>query len=106
RDRQRLDGELLLGLQRLQAGRFLVHVGVDEAAYALVDGVGKLLGEVFLQADALGERAEGRTDRLHARQSRFNVIEEVGHICAGPAEVDCQNILEDTRARVDFARGG
>src|SRR5690606_8842162 len=31
-DRQRLDAELLLNLERLQLGRFLVHVGVDKLA--------------------------------------------------------------------------
>ena len=31
-DRERLNTELLLGLERLKAGRFRVHVGVDELA--------------------------------------------------------------------------
>ena len=31
-DRQRLDAELLLGLERLQTGRLLVHVRIDETA--------------------------------------------------------------------------
>src|SRR5690349_19352231 len=44
-DRQRLDAELLLDLQRLEAGRFLVHVGIDELADTAVDGVHQALRE-------------------------------------------------------------
>src|SRR6478736_1436367 len=48
-DRQRLDAELLLDLQSLEAGRFLVHVGVDELADAAVDGVHQDRGRALLQ---------------------------------------------------------
>jgi hypothetical protein len=41
-----LDTELLLDLQGLEAGRFLVHVGVDQRAHAAVDGVHQVVDEV------------------------------------------------------------
>jgi len=39
-DRQRLDAQLLLNLKRLKAGRFLVHVGVNELADAAIEKFG------------------------------------------------------------------
>ena len=41
-DRQRLDAELLLSLQSLEAGRLGVHIGIDKAADARVDRVMEL----------------------------------------------------------------
>jgi hypothetical protein len=46
-DRESLRAELLLDLQRLEAGRFLRQVSVDEVADALFDGVGELRGNSF-----------------------------------------------------------
>src|SRR4051794_20251822 len=57
-DRQRLDAELLLDLERLQAGRFHVHVGIDELADAAVERVHQRLGEALLDVDALLGGAE------------------------------------------------
>src|SRR5205814_8393253 len=51
-DRQRLDAELLLHLEGLQARRFLVHVGIDQSADALVDRVGEVRQEALLGVDA------------------------------------------------------
>src|SRR3954447_22312745 len=46
RDRERLNAELLLGLERLKPGRFRVHVGVDELADTAVHGVHQGLDEL------------------------------------------------------------
>ena len=41
-NRQRLDGQLLLGLKRRQLGRFFFHVGIDQTADAFFDGIRQL----------------------------------------------------------------
>src|SRR5687768_18181537 len=51
-DRERLDAELLLHLQGLQAGRLFVHVGVDELADAAFDCVHETGDERRLDLDA------------------------------------------------------
>src|SRR5690606_37454581 len=57
-DLERLDAELLLDLQGLEAGRFLVHVGIDELADAALDRVHQAGGEFLLQVDLLLGGAE------------------------------------------------
>ena len=52
-DAERLDAELLLGLQCLQLGRGLVHIGIDERADAGCDRVAQIRREGRLQVDAL-----------------------------------------------------
>src|SRR4051794_32988174 len=47
-DRQRLDAELLLGLQRLEVGALLGEVGIDQGRHAGLEGRGQLLHEVAL----------------------------------------------------------
>ena len=61
-DRQSLDAELLLDLQRLQLRAFLRHVGIDEIADTGGQRVGQFLGEGRLDRELrragrqLGER--------------------------------------------------
>src|SRR3954469_4586530 len=55
-DGQRLDAQLLLDLQRLEMGTFLRHVGVDQVADALSQGVGQLLGEGRLDRELRSAR--------------------------------------------------
>ena len=58
-DRQRLDAELLLGLQRLQLGRGRVHVGVDEAAMPVC----RLVDERGVERARRGHAVLGGADR-------------------------------------------
>src|SRR6185295_15581571 len=55
-DRERLDAQLLLGLQSLQASAFLRQVGVDEVAHAGVDGVLQLRDEGVVRLKRLSTR--------------------------------------------------
>src|SRR3546814_14048956 len=57
-DRQGLDGELLLGLQSLQASGLFVHVSIDQTTDTLVDGGGQVGNELFLHTDTHGDRAK------------------------------------------------
>src|SRR5689334_9388754 len=57
-DRQRLNAELLLCLQRLQAGTFLRQVGVDEVTDTVGQAVRQLGHEVLMDAELLAVRAE------------------------------------------------
>ena len=79
-DRQRLDAELLLHLQRLQPGRFLVHVGVDELADAAVDGVHQDRGRALLQVDALLGGAERRSRRRSSPWRRVDDLQHLGDL--------------------------
>ena len=66
-DLQRLDCQLLLGLQSLQTGRLLVHVCIDKASDALVDGCHQHRREFRLHADAgLSERIVVEIDQYAA----------------------------------------
>src|SRR5215471_5070977 len=58
-DRQRLDAELLLGLQRLQVGALRREIRIDQLADAAGEGVGQRLDEVGLGLDLVGRGAEG-----------------------------------------------
>src|SRR5690606_19749979 len=58
RNRHGLDAQLLLNLERLETGRFLVHVGIDELADTTVNRVHQLGDEVLLQVDLLLGRAK------------------------------------------------
>lgn len=57
-DRQGLDAKLLLGLQRLQAGRSFFHVGVDQRADTRFQRIGQTRHEVRLIIDAFGRGAQ------------------------------------------------
>src|SRR5689334_1605767 len=57
-DRERLDAQLLLGLQRLELGAFLGEVGVDEVAHGGVQGVLQLADEGGVAVERLGTGAE------------------------------------------------
>ena len=59
-DRERLDAELLLGLQRGEAGRGLLHVRVDQRADAVLQRVGLLRQEGVLRLDPGLGGTEGR----------------------------------------------
>ena len=60
---KRLDRQLLLRLQRLQPGRRLVHVGIDETAHPLVKLGHGLLHELRLHPDAHLQRPKHRRAR-------------------------------------------
>ena len=80
-DRQRLDAELLLDLQRLQAGRFLVHVGIDELADAALDGVHQAGGEALLQVDRfLAAPSVGGGVRQLLRRALSTTVEHLGDL--------------------------
>ena len=53
-DRQRLDAQLLLGLQGLQLGARLREVGVDQVANAVGEGVGEGDGVGVGDGDGVG----------------------------------------------------
>ena len=57
-DGERLHAQLLLDLECLQVRAFLAEVGVHEVADALLQDVHQLAGELGLDVDALGARAE------------------------------------------------
>ena len=64
-DRQSLDAQLLLDLQRLQPGAFLRHVGVHQVADTRVQGVGQFLAERRLDRELRSARrqlGQGRVD--------------------------------------------
>ena len=58
-DRQRLDAELLLCLQSLETGRFLVHVSVNQLTHTTVNCVTQSRHKVFLQVDAAFHGTQG-----------------------------------------------
>ena len=59
RDRQGLDTELLLDLQRLKPCRGRFEIGIDERAYTGLERVGELRDEARLQVDPGLVRTEG-----------------------------------------------
>src|SRR6185312_2988107 len=76
---ERLDAELLLDLEGLQPGRFLVHVSIDELRNARRDRVPQSGNEVRLQIDALLVGAE-------AGRSLGHFLERC--VCAGDVAVE------------------
>jgi hypothetical protein len=56
---ERLHAELLLNLQRLQSGRFLSKVGVDQVAQTFGQDVDERSGKVGLNLDPLRDGTEG-----------------------------------------------
>ncbi|MPL60920.1 hypothetical protein SDC9_06484 [bioreactor metagenome] len=86
RDRQRLDAELLLCLQRLQPGRCLFHVGIDERADAGLHRIGQLRDEIRLDAQPVLDRTEVGRRRRGLLDHAFDVDQlrrerrAVGHV--------------------------
>jgi hypothetical protein len=74
-DRQRLDGQLLLGLQRLEPGRGLFHVGIDQRTDARGREIREFANEVVLDLQPLLRGAEGRGGIDGRGEQRLDVVE-------------------------------
>ena len=81
RDRQRLDAELLLHLQRLQSRRYEVQIRIYEPANTVVDRGLQACNEGLLELDAGLARAKGRRRRGHIRNCRIDLLLEGIQLC-------------------------
>ena len=79
-DRERLHAELLLRLQSLQAGRGLVHVGIDEGAHAGGQVVGQSADELLLRLEQVLVRAQDRRSLGDIRNRGVDVLDSQGII--------------------------
>ena len=97
-DRERLDAELLLGLQRGEAGRGLLHVRVDQRADAVLQRVGLLRQEGVLRLDAGLRRAEGRRGGVGGVEQRVDGVEVVvGVVGQGERRAERLEVLRGDR---------
>ena len=78
------------GSAGLEAGRFLVHVGIDETADALVDRVCQLGDELFLQVDARGDRAERCSGAGHRAEGIVDQADELAELRCRGVRIDRQ----------------
>ncbi|EGE59963.1 hypothetical protein RHECNPAF_1760050 [Rhizobium etli CNPAF512] len=79
-DRDRFDGHLLLGFDRLLPDRSLVHIGIDERTDALVDRIGQIGGVVDLIVDARLHHADRGGCRRQRGEQRVGHIKHVGEL--------------------------
>src|SRR5260221_1638942 len=105
-DRQRLDAELLLGLQRLKVGAFGREVGVDQLPDAGGQRVGQALDEVRLRRQLVCRRAQRAQRGLDLADRRFDSVEHTGGLrrtdAAGKADDACYGLRGDgARASAD-----
>ena len=84
-DRERLDAELLLGLQRGEPGRGLLHVGVDQRADAGLQRIRLLAEEGVLRLDPRLRGTEGSSGGVGAVDQGVNRV-EVGRRVVGQRE--------------------
>ena len=83
RDRERLDAQLLLNLQRLQTCRLRTHVGVDQRGDASIDGAHQVGHEILLNIDAFFGGAQTRRRRGHFRQCRVHGLDIIFDVRIG-----------------------